>query len=120
MFIFDHAKDIWYLVISLCAITFSCFAVIFLYYLVRAAKKVDQAASVVKRQVESLEEMVDGFRSKIMSYVSYAAVAAHMAKKMADFLKADGFHFGGEKKASKGGKKRSRRDPADDFMQEEL
>ena len=120
MFIFDHAKDIWYLVISLCAITFTAFAAIFMYYLVRAAKEVEQAASGIKRQVDSIEEIISGFRNKFLTYFSYAAIAGQVAKKIADIFKADGFDFKKGEKGSKKGKKRAKHDPNSDFMQEEL
>lgn len=119
MFLLAHAKDIWYIVLSLCAVTFTCFVAALLYYLVLAAKDIRDAAEGIKRQVDSVEEIINGFRTKVMKYVSYAAVAGEIAKKVTDFLKQE-MPDKGEKNVFRRAKRRVKHDESTDFMAEEL
>jgi len=122
MFILAHAKDIWYIVLSLCALTITGFAAAFLYYLVLAAKDVRGAAEGVKRQVDALEDIINSFRTKVSAFVSYAALAGQVAKKVTDFLRKESKtgRSKAEPAAKKGGKRRPKHDESMDFMAEEL
>jgi hypothetical protein len=115
MFIFDHAKDIWYLVISLCAITVTTFISLILYHVMQAAREVEQAASGIKRQVDHIEEVITSFRTKVMSYVSYAAIAGQVAKKVTEYLKSDDHWPHKNKKTAKKGKTTDESDDKDGF-----
>lgn len=89
MFFLDHAKDIWYIVISLCAISLTVFLCFVLFYLAAAARDIRKSATTVKRRVEELDEAITGFRSKLLSYISLAAIPTLIVRKIMDFVKGE-------------------------------
>lgn len=82
----ETSKDLLFLVLALCALLFTVFSCVLLYYFISIIKNIKDIIGGVKQKLDAVDEVIQSVKAKVNNTASFITLGMKAFEKITDYV----------------------------------